>query len=266
MSRASFLPSSPVALWWGSTPKHPVVPPYDRVSHLATEGDEGGRMSDEVWREGQTGRDEPDPNWARLRELLKRHPEPRALTFDSDGNLVVAEASPGTERGQAAERDALAELLATDEIVVLVGADRRILVGNEAAAKALGMTLEGLRGRDLLEGIEPSTREALSARFALGLGRPGETSQLVTVPVRRDDGTTVWLEGRATNYVTDPAIGGGPVRAHDLTAHPPTAPPGDAPPLLAAVFGHRPVGPPRFPPPNTIRHGEPGVCGLRPPA
>ena len=61
-----------------------MVPPYDRVSHLATEGDEGGRMSDEVWREGQTGRDEPDPNWARLRELLKRHPDLTAIFAGND--------------------------------------------------------------------------------------------------------------------------------------------------------------------------------------
>ena len=219
-------------------------------------------MSDEGGRGTQTGREDPDPNWARLRELLKRSPEPRALTFDSDGNLVVDDGSADTERGQPAERDALAELLATNEIVVLVGADRRILVGNEAAAQAIGTTVEGLRGRDLLEGIEPSTRDALSARFALGLGRPGATSQLVTVPVRRDDGTTVWLEGRATNYVTDPAIGGVLVRAHDVTADRRTVPVVDASTLLEAIFEHAPVGTLVLAPDSTIVTVNPALCGL----
>lgn len=180
-------------------------------------------MKTTVMGESERGeRDRPDPNWARLRELLREKPEPGMLLFDRDGNLIgLAGKAPRPMLPPPVppptQFDPVEALLKTDELVAVVGADRRIRVANEAMARVAGVSVAELIGRDLLDGIESPLRESLGFRFTWGLSRPGAVSQLVTAPVHRLDGKISWIEAQATNLLSDPTIGAVIVRGRDVT-------------------------------------------------
>ena len=178
----------------------------------------GGVMGD------REQRIEPDPNWARLRELLKQKPEPGMLLFDRDGQLIGLAGERPTLRAPLPPPvppptpfDPLDAILNTEELVVTVGADRRIRAANDAMASAMGVPASELVGRDLLEGIDAPLRDSLGFRFTWGLSRPGAVSQMVTAPVNRPDGRIVWIEAQATNLIGDPTIGAVVVRGRDVT-------------------------------------------------
>jgi len=169
---------------------------------------------------------EPDPNWARLRELLTARATPGMLVFDQDGNLVGL--TPADETSEPS-RSTLGDLLASGDMVVVTDAERRITAANQAAATLLQTGIDELLGRDLLERVDPARRDSLAARFALGTTREGAQSQMVTMAVTRADGTTLWLEGQATNRLADPEVQGVVVRAREVRA------PAPAPAVAAAL-------------------------------
>ncbi len=128
-----------------------------------------------------------------------------------------------TERREAEEalahsdRRFRALLERSADSISIIDADNNILYLSPAVTAVEGYTREELQGRNGLELTHPDDVAHVQATVARLMDHPGEP-----IPVlwrrKHKDGHWLWLEGVATNFLHDPAVGGIVTNYRDVTA------------------------------------------------
>ncbi len=117
-----------------------------------------------------------------------------------------------------AERERwLAALLAhSNDLIAVVDDQARVIYANEAAERVLGYVPDEQLGRSLFELVHPDDLEETAKRFLAALHRTGAGKPAV---FRFKTAAGDWrvVEATATNRLSDPAIKGIVVNAHDVT-------------------------------------------------
>lgn len=147
--------------------------------------------------------------------VVFRHPDGEVL-----GGVAVNVDITDRKRAEQAleEREARFRSLIENasDLITVIDSAGAMQYNSAAAPRILGYAPEELRDRTFFEFTHPDDLESIGGTFERTLRNPGEPIAY-NLRFRRSDGTYRWLEGIATNLLTDPSVQGIVANSHDVT-------------------------------------------------
>ncbi|HEY9603782.1 MAG TPA: PAS domain S-box protein, partial [Allocoleopsis sp.] len=146
-------------------------------------------------------------------EVTQRTAELTQINQQLEREIAERERTEEALRASEARFRALAQV--SPDIITLSSPDCGVFYQSPAVERILGYSPSEFVGEKLLQVLHPEDRPNLDAAIARELANPG-VPVTVEYRLRHKDGTWVWLEGVATNWLDEPAIGAFMILSRDI--------------------------------------------------
>jgi diguanylate cyclase (GGDEF)-like protein/PAS domain S-box-containing protein len=152
--------------------------------------------------------------WARA-TAARLHEEGSVVALVQD---VTAERAAAEAAEELRSRQARFEALVrnSNDLITVIGADRRVLYASPAVAAMVGVAPEQAIGTSILGPVHPDDRMTLVRAIDRVMEEPDWRGPVRYRVVLRD-GTVRWIEASGTNLLDDPDVGGIVANCRDVT-------------------------------------------------